>query len=222
MLYSNKNIDYLNTLMELVSLQNQLQDIRLQDKLSKRNCHENIRKLNEPLTVTIKKTSENLTKTMTEISNKNNKALENLDDKVLEIMNDRCMIAPYLASSLINLLKPENKSQNNLIKEHSSIRMNDFLVNGVFQLLYINMLSFRDSNKSFKIDRDLLEAMTDYDFNVSHSNPQDQKLIYQFGKQMINIKQKRRKVHKDKCPKSFSITCYHGFWKKNTLETILK
>ena len=44
------------------------------------------------------------------------------------------------------------------------------------------MLSFRDSNKSFKLDGDLLETMTSYDFIVSHSNPKDQKLIYEFGK----------------------------------------
>ena len=60
------------------------------------------------------------------------------------------------------------------------------------------MLLFRDSNKSFKLDGDLLETMTNYDFNVSHSNPKDQKLIYEFGKEMnFNIKQKRRKSDRD-------------------------
>ena len=33
--------------------------------------------------------------------------------------------------------------------------------------------------------------MTGYDFNVSHSNPKDQKQIYEFGKEMnFNIRQK--------------------------------
>ena len=59
----------------------------------------------------------------------------------------------------------------------------------------------RDSNKSFELDGDLLETMTNYDFNVSHSNPQDQKPIYEFGKKMIfNIKQKWRKSNRDKSP----------------------
>ena len=41
--------------------------------------------------------------------------------------------------------------------------------------------------------------MTNYDFNVSHSDPKDQKLIYEFGKEMnFNIKQKRRKSDRDK------------------------
>ena len=44
------------------------------------------------------------------------------------------------------------------------------------------MLTFRDSNRSFKLDGDLLKTMLKYDFNVSNCNPQDRKLIYEFGK----------------------------------------
>ena len=41
--------------------------------------------------------------------------------------------------------------------------------------------------------------MTKYDFNVTHSNPQDQKLIYESGKEMkFNIKQEGRKSPRDK------------------------
>ena len=46
------------------------------------------------------------------------------------------------------------------------------------------MLTFSDTNRSFKLDGDLLETMTNYDFNVSYSNPQDRKLNYKFGKEM--------------------------------------
>ena len=46
------------------------------------------------------------------------------------------------------------------------------------------MLPFRDSVKSFKLDGDLLKTMTNRSFNVTHSNQQDQKLIYEFGKEM--------------------------------------
>ena len=87
------------------------------------------------------------------------------------------MIAPNLASSLVILYKTENKSQFKLKQGHKSIRMNDFLINrGIPVTLYSERLTFRDSNKSFKLNGDLLERMTIYDFNVSHSNPQDQKL----------------------------------------------
>ena len=41
--------------------------------------------------------------------------------------------------------------------------------------------------------------MTYYDFNVSRFGPKDQRLIYEFGREMnFNIKQKGRKSNKDK------------------------
>ena len=105
-------------------------------------------------------------------------------------MNDKGIIAPYLASSLVNLLKPENKRQFRLIKDLNSTKMNDFLTNERIPVtLFSNMLTFRDSNETFKFDGDLSETTTKYDFKVSHSNPKDQKLIYNFGKEMnFNIK----------------------------------
>ena len=60
-MYSIKNRD-LENLNELVSLQIQVKELRLQNKLGKRNYHENIKKLYEPLTDTIEVTSENLRK----------------------------------------------------------------------------------------------------------------------------------------------------------------
>ena len=61
------------------------------------------------------------------------------------------------------------------------------------------MSNFRGSTKSFKLDGDLLEAMTNYDFNVSNSNPQDQKLNNEFGKEMnFKIKQTGRKSNGEK------------------------
>ena len=51
------------------------------------------------------------------------------------------MIAPFLASSLVNIFKPENKSQCKLIKDQNSMRMNDFLINGCIPVtLHSNML----------------------------------------------------------------------------------
>ena len=74
------------------------------------------------------------------------------------------------------------------------------------------MITFRDSNKSFKLDGDLSETMTKYDFNVSHSNSKDQKLIFAFGKELkFNIKQKGRKSDRDRF-KVIKITSYYGIW----------
>ena len=58
--------------------------------------------------------------------------------------------------------------------------MNDFLINDGISIpvtLFSNMITFRDSKKPFKSDGDLLETMTKCDFNVNHSNPENQKLI---------------------------------------------
>ena len=48
---------------------------------------------------------------------------------------------------------------------------------------------------------DLLKTMTNYKFNVDHSNPQHRKLIYEFGKEMkFHIKEKGRKSNRDESP----------------------
>ena len=74
MLYLINNTEDLEKLNMLVSLINQVDELKIQDKLGKQNFHENTKKLYEPLTDTIKNTSENLTKTISETSIKNNKA----------------------------------------------------------------------------------------------------------------------------------------------------
>ena len=157
------------------------------------------KKMFKPMTDAIKNTSENITITLTENSININKAIENLNEKNLELMNDKGMISSYLASSLVILFKPENKSQFRIKKDLNSTKMNDFLINGGIPVtLFSNMLIFRDSNKSFMLDGDFLETMTNYDFNVSHSNLKDKKLIYEFAKEMIfNIKEKGRKSDRD-------------------------
>ena len=161
MLYSIKNIEDLEKLERLTLLQNQVNEVIIQDKLGEQNFQENIKTVFEPVTDTIKNTSENLTKTVTESSIKNNKALEKLNGKILELMNDKGMIAPYLASSIVNPFKAENKSQFRLMKDLISKKMNDFLLNGGIPVTLVsNMFTFRDNNKSFKLDGDLLETMT--------------------------------------------------------------
>ena len=98
MLYAIKNIDDLENLNELVSLESQVKAVRLQDKLGKQNFHEDMKKVFELVTKTLEKTSLDITKTMTENSIENNQALENLNNKFLEIMNDRGILASYLMS----------------------------------------------------------------------------------------------------------------------------
>ena len=111
MLYSIKDREELEKLEELVSLQNQVKVVRLHDNLGKQIFHEDMKRVFEPVTKSLENTSQDITKTITETSINNNKTLENLNEKILELMNDKGMIAPCSASSLVNLFKPENKSQ---------------------------------------------------------------------------------------------------------------
>ena len=180
-----RNVEDLQNLNEAVSLQNQVKVVRLQDKLGKQNFHEDLKEVFEPITKSLENTSENITKTITETSNKNNNAISDLNEKILELMNDKGMITPYLASSLVNLFTPENKSQFRLRKDHISTKMKDFLIHGNIPItLFSNMISFRDTNKSFRLDGDLLKLITNYKLNADHSSPQDKKLIYEFAKEM--------------------------------------
>ena len=186
-----KDREGLKNLDELASSQNQVKAVRLQDKFGKQNFHKDMRKVFKPMIDAIKNTAENITKTITKSSVNTNKAIKSLNEKLLELMNNKGMIAPNLAFYLVSLFKPENKNQFKLIIDQKYFRMNDFLINsGIPVSLCSNMLTFRDSNKSFKLDGDLLAKMTNYDFNVNHANPQDQKLIYEFGREMkFDIKQ---------------------------------
>ena len=185
MLYSIKNVEDLQKLNELVSLENQVNEVRLEDRLGAQNYHEDSKKLFKPMTDTIKIVSENITKTLTENSINNNKAIENLNEKILELMDEKGLIVPYLASSLVKLFKPENKRQFRLRKDTNSTKMNDFLIHrGIPVTLFSNMITFRDSNKSFKLEGNLFKLITDYKFNADHSSQQDRNLIYEFAKEM--------------------------------------
>ena len=109
MMFAINNREDLQKLNELVSLRNQVNEVRLQDKLGEQNYHEDSKKTFKPMTEAIKSTSENITKTMTENSINNNKAIENLNVKILELMDEKGVIAPYLVSSLSNVFNLENK-----------------------------------------------------------------------------------------------------------------
>ena len=145
MLYSIKDKD-LEKLNELVSLENQVKFVKLQDKLGKQNFHEDMKKVFEPVTKTIKHVSEEVTNTITENSIKNNQASENLNNKLLEIMNDRGILTSYLMSPLSKIINPENTSQSKLAKDSSSNRVNDLKTNKTIPItLYNNLLTFRDT-----------------------------------------------------------------------------
>ena len=185
MLYSIKYREDLENLNKLVSLQDEVKTVRLQDKLGEQNFHENIKKVFEPVTKSIENTSENLTKAITETSIKNNLAIENINNNLLEIMNDRGILATYLMSPLSKITNPENTSQFRLEKDHNSNRVNDLLMKNKIPItLYGNILTFRDTGKEFELKGDLLKMITNKNYNVNHASLSDKKLMYDFAKEM--------------------------------------
>ena len=100
-MYSVENRDGSEILEDLASLHNQVEEVRLPDKLGKQNFHDIIKNIGEPLTDTTKNNSENLTKTTTETYIKNNMSLANLNDSLLEIKNDRRYISKLFVVSFI-------------------------------------------------------------------------------------------------------------------------
>ena len=78
-----------------------------------------MKKVVELVTKSIKDVSEEVTKTITETSDTNNKALGILNNKFLEIMNDRDILASYLMSPLPKITNAENSTQFKLLKDHN-------------------------------------------------------------------------------------------------------
>ena len=151
MLFPNKNRQEIKDLEELVFLRNQVQEVRLQDKLGEQNFHHDSEKTFEPMTDVIKKTSQDITKTITETSIKNNKTLENLNTKLLEVMNDRGIKASYLTSPLSKITIPENSSQFKLVKKFNSNRVFGLKIHNSKPItLHDNLLTFRDTGKVFE------------------------------------------------------------------------
>ena len=167
------------------SLQNQIGELPLQDKLGKHNSQENVESFYEPLTDTIKDTSRDITKAMTDTFVKNNKTLENLNYKLLETMNDRGKLASFLMSPLSKLTNPEHTGQFKLLEDPRSNRVNDLLIHYTKPVaLYINLLTFSDIDEKFEIQGDLLKTVTDGNYNVDLANSQDRKTIHGFAEEI--------------------------------------
>ena len=84
-------------------------------------------------------------------SKETSKALSKLNDKLLEILNDRGVIASYLFSPLSKITNPDHTSHFKLVKDPQSIPFNDLLRNKTIPItLFKNLLSLPDTDKKFK------------------------------------------------------------------------
>ena len=185
MFYSIKNVEDIQNINELVSLENEMKAVKLQDKLGEQTYHQKSEKLFEPITKSSEKTSEDIAKTITETSIKSNQAIEILNNKLLDIMNERGILATYLMSPSSKITNPENATQFDLVKVPNSNRVNNLLMKNKIPItLHGNMLTFRDTNKQFELKGDVLEMITNSKYNVNHASLADKKLMYDFAKEM--------------------------------------
>ena len=143
-----------------------------------------MKKIIEPVTKSLENTSQDIPKTITESSIKNNKALENLNEKILEIMIDRGILATYLMSPSSKITSPENTSHFKLVKDHNSNRVNDLKIkNSTPITFYGYVLTFCDTGKEFDLT-DLLKMITNKNYNVDLATLSDKKLLYDFAREM--------------------------------------
>ena len=180
-----KDRQELKELEELASLQTQVKAVTLQDKLGKQSFQEDMKKVFEPVTKSLENASQDITKTLTESSSKNNWALENLNNKVLEKKNDRGKLASYLMSPLSKRNNSESTCHFKLVKDSTSKRVNDLLIhNSIPVTLYNNLLIFRDIGKFFELQEDLLKMITNKNYNLDLASLQYKKIMYDFAKEM--------------------------------------
>ena len=201
-------------LEELDALQSQVKAVRLQGNLGQQNFHEDMKNVFEPVNKTLENTSQDITKTITESSITNNKAIENLNNKLLEIMNDRGILASYLMSPLSKITNPENTSQFKQVKVSASNSVNDLKIhNSIPITLHNNLLTFRDTGRVFELKGDLLEMITNKNYNVDLASLADKKLMYDFAKEMnFNLKAAGKKSIGDRILiKTAQITGFNGF-----------
>ena len=138
-----------------------------------------MKKVFEPVTKSLENSSQDTTKTIKETNSvKNNQANENLNNKLLEILNDRSILASYLMSPLSKTTNPESFSQFKLVRDPSSNRVNDLLIENTIPItLHDNLLTFRETDKLFELKGNLLKMITNNNYNVELASLSDEKIL---------------------------------------------
>ena len=184
-LHSIKNRENSEIINKLFSLPSQVKTLRSQDKLGKQNNHEDKKKVFEPVTKSIEDVFQGVTRNITETSIENNKTLESLNSKLLEIMIERGITASCLMSVLSKISNPQHASQVKLMKDPSSNKVNHSLINKTIPVaLHNNILKIRVTDKELELQGDLLKKITNKNYKVDLANSPDKKLMYDFAKEM--------------------------------------
>ena len=85
-------------------------------------------------------------------SKESNKALEDLNDKLSEIMSKRGMLESYWLSALSEITNPETTSPFKLVTDPQGNPVNDLLINKTKQVtFYDNLLIFLDTDQKVEL-----------------------------------------------------------------------
>ena len=143
----------------------------------------------KPVTEKNEYTSQNVTKTVTETSIEDDKALTNLNDTLLIIMNDRATLASSLLSPLSKIKSREHNSQIKNVKCLDSIRVNDLLINKTIPvILYDNLFTFRNTDKKFEVNDEFFKIINIENYILVLSKLTDNKNLIEFAKEMSLMK----------------------------------
>ena len=121
-------------------------------------------------------------------------------------MNDRVILPSYLLSPLSKVTNPEITSQFKLVRDSNSNRVRiylnllDLLIHGTIPVtFYNNLIAFRDTNRQFEMQGDLLKMITKKNYNVDCANFSDKKPMYDFARELnFDVKAMGNKSTRDR------------------------
>ena len=112
---------------EIVSLKSQVRELRSQDESRKQIFHEDLKNVFKPVTNTKKDLSEDVSKTMMVTSEENISTLLYLNNKLLDVMIDRGIMAARKLSSLSTIANSDHTITFKLVKDPHSNRVKGLL-----------------------------------------------------------------------------------------------
>ena len=137
------------------------------------------------MTKPVEDVSQEVTRTISETSIENNNALLNLNDKPLETLSDRGILASCLMSPLSKITNPEHTIQFKLVRDPDSNRVKDLLLNKTKPVTHHDsLLKFRDRERKFNLEGDPLKMITNKNYNVDLVTSSDKRLTFKFAKEM--------------------------------------
>ena len=99
-------------------------------------------------------------------------------------MKDKGILPSFFLSPLSKITNPENNSQFKLVIDFDSIRVNDLSTSKTKPVTpYNNLLTFRDTDKKFEVEGEILKFMKTEKYNVDLAKLSDKKLMSEFEKE---------------------------------------